>query len=82
MLVSVSQRIGAARDDREQRGKWSGALTVVLVVLFISLWVGVALFSLGVLLALLTGAGQVSLVIIGAGVLLIFVGLLARGYWP
>jgi hypothetical protein len=39
-------------------------------------------FCVGVLIALLTGAAQVSLVICGAGVVLIVVGLVARGYWP
>jgi hypothetical protein len=48
----------------------------------LSLWLGLALVGLGVLVALLTGGGHVSLVIIGAGVLLAFVGLVARGYWP
>jgi hypothetical protein len=82
MLVAVGQRLRAARKDWEQRGTWSRALTVVLVALIVSLWLGVAVFCLGVLLALLTGGAHVSLVICGAGVLLIFIGLVARGYWP
>jgi hypothetical protein len=82
MLVSVGQRIRAVRDDWEHRGKWSRAFTLVLTALYLSLWLGVALVCLGVALAGLTGGAHVSLVVIGVGVLLVFVGLVARGYWP
>ena len=57
-------------------------LAVVLTAGYLSSWLGAALCCVGVLLAALTGGAHVSLVIIGAGVLLVFVGLVARGYWP
>ena len=78
----VGQRLRAAREDWDRRGNWSRVLAVVFTALLLTLWLGVALAGLGVLVAILTSGGHVSLVIIGAGVLLIFVGLVARGYWP
>jgi hypothetical protein len=82
MLVFVGQRLRAAREEWDRNGRWPGALAVVFTALLLALWLGVALAGVGVVVAILTGGGHVSLVIIGAGVLLIFVGLVARGYWP
>jgi hypothetical protein len=76
----VGERMRAAREDWERRGSWSRVLFVVLTALFLTLWLGVALCCLGLVLAILTGGGHASLVIIGAGVLLIFVGMVVRGY--
>jgi hypothetical protein len=54
----------------------------VYVALLLAGWVGAVLLALGVLLAWQIEQSSISLAIAGTGVLLIFISLIARGYWP
>jgi hypothetical protein len=54
-------------------------LVVLVATLQICVWLGVALFCLGVVLVAVTGGAHFALVILGVGVLVFLVGAISNG---
>ena len=67
---------------RPRPSQASRAIHALVLSLVLAPWVGAALVVAGALLAWVTDQSGVSLAVAGLGVLLIFVGMVARGYWP